>query len=95
MKISPGLMFRAKEDGSEAMQPKKGERMQRSIELELGFCYEVELSAGRRIQFRVLGGNPMMVEVPPLSGNKVDYTSLFTSYAAIRRIKCPKKGSES
>lgn len=61
----------------------------------IGACYEVELTDGRRIQFRALGGNPFMVETPPMSGNKVDYDSLFTTYISIAQINCPTRGSES
>ena len=87
-------MFRPKGHGSDEFN-KKAAHMKDHEQIELGACYEVELADGRKIQFRVLGGKPMMVEVPPLSGNKVDYTSLFTTYAAIQRIKCPRKGSAS
>jgi len=58
---------------------------------ELGECYEVELADGKTIRFRALGGNPIMVELPPDSGNKVEWESLYQNYRSVKKIACPKK----
>ncbi len=56
---------------------------------ELGCCYEVTLADGSKVVFRVVGGAPLQVEVPPGSGKRVSFDSLFTTYLEIRKVPCP------
>lgn len=58
-------------------------------EYELGCCYEVTLMDGSTIVFRVLGGAPIQVEVPPGSGTSQSFDSLFTVFRDVRKVPCP------
>ena len=56
---------------------------------ELGCCYEVTLEDGSKVVFRVIGGVPQQVEVPPGSGKRENFDSLFTVYREIKKVPCP------
>lgn len=67
--------------------------MEESKNFELGFCYEVKLESGETIQFRMMGGEPIMVESPINAKPLVRFDSLFTGYLSVCRISCPNSAN--
>ncbi len=63
--------------------------MEKSKNFELGFCYEVKLESGETTQFRMMGGEPIMVESPINAKQLVRFDSLFAGYLSIHRVPCP------
>ena len=61
---------------------------------EIGCCYEVTLEDGSKVVFRVIGGSPLQVEVPPGSGSQVRFDSLFSMYREIRKVPCPDRSCD-
>ncbi len=56
---------------------------------EIGRCYEVTLENGETVVFRAMGGEPVMGEVPPGSGNLVCLDTLFRVYQQISEVQYP------
>ena len=61
---------------------------------ELGCCYKVTLEDGSKVVFRVIGGSPLQVEVPPGSGKRVSFDSLFAMYREIGKVPCPDRSGD-
>lgn len=56
---------------------------------EIGCCYQVTLTDGSTITFRVIGGEPKQVETPPGSRNFQSFDSLFTTFRDVKKVPCP------
>lgn len=64
------------------------------MELGLGYCYEVLLTSGETIRFRLLGNTEgddrIIVETPPGSGKREDLLQLLRGgFQGYRRVECP------